>query len=642
MCGIAGVLGERDRVVEASLLERLKDHLSHRGPDGEGVEVIDCADGSRRALGLVHTRLAIIDLSATGRQPMRDERTGNCISFNGEIYNFRAIRDRLEAMGQVFTSTSDTEVILKAYEVWGLHCLQELDGMFAFALWDQSAQRLLLAVDRLGVKPLYYHQGDNGLLLFASELRALLATELIPRRIDLSGLEGYLAFGAVQAPRTIVRDVCCMQPGHYVLVDAGGTVVQAERYWTPAFVPTAEQGHIDTAELARRVRAGLQESVEQHLVSDVPVGLFLSGGIDSSSLVALASRISSTPLQTFAVTFPEAEFSEAPYSRLIAQKYQTEHHEICLDEKQCLDLLPDALAAMDQPAFDGTNVFVVSQAVRATGLKVALSGQGGDEVLTGYSTYRSIRTLMRCRPLLQLLPGPLREGLAGLWQKGSGRSALGHKFADLLRANDTTALSPYLILRALFLQTARDNLLMTAAADLREGLPVEVERALRDLGGRLDPINQVSLYELSTYLANVLLRDSDVMGMAHGLEIRVPFLHHRFVDLVAGMPGRDKCSTQGPKPLLLQAMGDLLPPEIYQRPKAGFTFPWEHWLRNQLRPQVARTLSAGDVSEGIGLDASFCRDIWQRFERGQSGITWSRVWGLFCLLTWCEKHRVRL
>ncbi|MBT5329277.1 MAG: asparagine synthase (glutamine-hydrolyzing) [Gemmatimonadetes bacterium] len=642
MCGIAGVLGDRDRVVGANLLERLKEHLSHRGPDDEGMEVIDCTDGGRRALGLVHTRLAILDLSVAGHQPMCDAQSGNWISFNGEIYNFRAVRDRLESMGEIFTSTSDTEVILKAYHTWGLHCLQELDGMFALALWDQSAQRLLLAVDRLGVKPLYYYQGDDGLLLFGSELRALLATELIPRRIDPAGLEGYLAFGAVQAPRTIVRDVRCMQPGHYAVIDARGIMVQAKRYWTPAFVPAAEQGHSDTAQLARAVRAGLQESVEQHLVSDVPVGLFLSGGIDSSSLVALASRISSVPLQTFAVTFPEAGFSEAPYSRLIAQKYQTEHREICLDENQCLDLLPEALAAMDQPAFDGTNVFVVSRAVRETGLKVALSGQGGDELLTGYSTYRSIRTLMRCRPLLQLLPGPLREGLAGLWQKGSGRSALGHKFADLLRANDATALSPYLILRALFLQTARDNLLTTAAEDIREGLPVEVERELRDLGGRLDPINQVSLYELSTYLANVLLRDSDVMGMAHGLEIRVPFLHHRFVDLVAGMPGRDKYGTHGTKPLLLQAMGDLLPPEIYQRPKAGFTFPWEHWLRNQLRPQVARTLSAGDVSEGIGLDASFCRDIWQHFERGQSGITWSRVWGLFCLLTWCEKHRVRL
>ena len=642
MCGIAGALGGRDRIVDTGLLDRLKDHLAHRGPDDEGVEIIDCAGGGRHALGLVHTRLAIIDLSVAGHQPMRDEQTGNWISFNGEIYNFKAIRDRLESMGQIFTSTSDTEVILKAYDIWGLHFLQELNGMFAFALWDQGAQRLLLAVDRFGVKPLYYYEGDDGLLLFSSELRALLATGLVPRRIDPAGLESFLAFGAVQGPQTIVRDVCCMRPGHYAIIKACGTALQPKRYWKPAFSPATARRDKSASEKAQALRTGLEEAVQRHLSSDVPVGLFLSGGIDSSSLVALASQYASEPLKTFAVTFPETWISEAPFSRLIAQKYRTQHSEICLDQSQFLDQLPNVLAAMDQPTFDGVNVFVVSQAARELGLKVALSGQGGDEVLTGYSTYRSIRTLMRCRPFIRFLSSPIREGLASLWNRGSGRSAISAKFADLLRADYDSALSPYLILRSLFLQTARSNLLTATGGQLREGVPLEVERELRDWGTSLDPVNQVSLYEQMTYLANVLLRDSDVMGMAHGLEIRVPFLDHQLVDLLAGMPGRDKYGNGRPKPLLLQAMGDLLPPEIYQRPKAGFTFPWEEWLRSQLRPEIDRVFGTEGLGESIGLEASFCRDLWQSFLQGKSGITWSRVWGLFCLYTWCEKHRVRI
>ena len=633
MCGVGGALGPRERI--GGLLQKLEPALAHRGPDDAGCEIVDLAEPGTE-LGLVHRRLSIIDLTAAGHQPMRDAATGNWISYNGEIYNYRGLRTRLQGLGHSFTSDSDTEVILKAYGEWGVDCLQRLRGMFAFALWDQRAQRLLLAVDRLGIKPLYYCRTDDGLLLFASEVRALLATECVPRRVDPSGLESYLAFGSVQAPHTIVQGVRCLRPGHYALVDGRGQLARRESYWTPPFVPAAAIGGHAPGQAAD-LREALAESVRLHLVGDVPVGLFLSGGIDSSSLVALASR--DGPVQTFSVVFPEADFSEAPYSRLVAERYRTEHCEISLDQEACLDLLPDALSAMDQPTADGVNVYAISRAIRQAGFKVALSGQGGDELLTGYATYRLALGYMRLLPLVRRIPISLRRLLADAW-RSSRRGLVGHKMSDLLQASDDTALSAYLVLRSLFLDGARRELFELGAGSPLEGIPEEVAGELREWGAGLDPVNRISLYELRTYLANTLLRDSDIMGMAHGLEIRVPFLDHELVEAIAGVPGTAKYGTHKPKPLLLDAMGDLLPREVAHRPKAGFTFPWEHWLRGRLRPLVDECLGNEEQGERIGLNAQFCHELWTAFQQRRGGVSWARVWGLFCLYSWCARHRM--
>ena len=633
MCGIGGALAQR--VLLPGLLQRLAPALAHRGPDGAGSEIIAFSGEEGRALGLVHRRLAVIDPTDTGHQPMRDSATGNWISFNGEIYNFRVLRRRLQGLGHAFTTASDTEVVLKAYAEWGEDCLQELRGMFAFALWDQVTQRLLLAVDRFGIKPLYYFRGD-GMLLFASEVRALLATEQIPRRLDPAGLASYLAFGSVQAPCAIVRGIHCMRPGTYAVVEPGGEIERAGSYWAPNFARSGEaaSGRADD------LRELLQEAVDLHLVSDVPIALFLSGGIDSSSLVALAARNSA--LQTFSVVFPETDFSEAPYSRLIARRYATEHHEINLDDDACLDLIPDALVAMDQPTADGINVWAISRVVSQAGFKVVLSGQGGDEILTGYSIYHQAQVYMRWQPLIHLMPASLRRVLGDILRRGSGREHSGNKLADLLQASDKTALSAHLILRALFLRGVRDKIAPRCAGQLADGLPEEVAVELRRWGADLDPVNRVSLYEMRTYLANTLLRDSDVMGMAHGLEIRVPFLDHGLVERVAAISGRYKYGVHRPKPLLLDAMGDLLPGEIAYRAKKGFTFPWEYWLRGKLRPRVDSVLGAGDLGEQIGLDAEVCRRLWGDFQKRRGGVTWSRVWGLFCLHAWCARHGMKL
>ena len=317
-------------------------------------------------------------------------------------------------------------------------------------------------------------------------------------------------------------------------------------------------------------------------------------------------------------------------------------HEISLDEDACLDLMPDALAAMDQPTADGINVYAISRVVSQAGFKVALSGQGGDEILTGYSIYHLAQVYMRCQPLIDLMPAPLRRVLADVLRRGSGRAHSGNKLADLLQASDKTALSAHLILRALFLRGVRDKIAPWCAGQLADGLPEEVAAELRRWGADLDPVNRVSLYELRTYLANTLLRDSDVMGMAHGLEIRVPFLDHSLVEQVVAISGRYKYGFHRPKPLLLNAMGDMLPGEIACRAKKGFTFPWEHWLRGKLRPQIDCVFGAGNLGEQIGLDAQVCRRLWVDFQKRRGGVTWSRIWGLFCLHAWCARHDMEL
>jgi asparagine synthase (glutamine-hydrolysing) len=640
MCGIGGIITSRQDLEHGGRMHVLAACLAHRGPDDEGIEIVDIRGAESRVLALVHRRLSIIDLSPAGHQPMRDPESSNWIVFNGEIYNFKDLRDELERGGHVFHTNSDTEVILRAYRAWGVSCLERLRGMFAFAIWDDEARKLLLAVDRLGIKPLYYACAPGGEFVFASEVRALLETGLVPRCLDADALESYLAFGAVQAPLTMVRGVRSLLPGHYLEVDATGRVEAERSYWAPplAAADTALNGRADA--LVEGLRAELEEAVHYHLVSDVPVGIFLSGGIDSSSLVALVARVASHPPLTFSVVFPETEFSEAPYSRLVAQAHRTRHTEVRLSERDLLDVLPAALGAMDQPTIDGVNVYVVSQAVRRAGLKVVLSGQGGDETLTGYPTYRQMQGFARYHRVLAAVPLPLRRGIGGAVATALRRRTVGHKLSELLQTG-ASALSAYLVLRALFLAPARSALLddRTSPA-LVDGLPRAVADELRRLSAGLDPVNQVSLYEMRTYLANMLLRDGDFMSMAHGLEVRVPFLDHKLVEFVARIPGRLKLDPVLPKPLLIRAMGDLLPPAIYQRRKTGFTFPWEYWLRNELRSLVDEMLVDTAIGARLGLNGEVCLRLWRQFLGRAPGVTWSRVWSLFVLYRWCDEHRV--
>lgn len=623
MCGIVGSL-VLDCCPIKPHLENMTLALSHRGPDDAGMELLAAGNNGYR-LGLGHRRLAILDLSPAGHQPMQDPDTGNLIVFNGEVYNFQDIRHELEGQGDRFRSQTDTEVILKAYARYGLECLHRLRGMFAFGLWDAQQQRLFLARDRLGIKPLYYyHTSDR--FLFSSEVRGLLASGLVPRQLSLAGLDSYLGLGAVQGPLTMIEHVYALPAGHYGICQDGKFTVHT--YWKLPTQVNEEWEHRPRRKIVEHLRELLEESIRLRLISDVPLGAFLSGGVDSSAIASLMTRASPMPPQTVSIVFPEQEFSEAPYMRLIAQRFGSVHREIVLTAEELLETLPEALAAMDQPTFDGINTYIVSKYTRQGGLTVALSGVGGDELFGGYPSFLWAPRLERLR---QWVPSPLKYGAAALIQHALRHNdrarKLGRWFQDRELGN-----SAYFLVRELFSPGDRRHLVPVLNSDV--GQP---NGAVLDESASLDNWNRVSALELSHYMRNVLLRDTDNMSMAHGLEVRLPFLDHRLVEFLLSLPGDVKVAGNQPKALLVEAIGDL-PPEIVSRRKQGFTLPFSMWLRDQLKEEVEAVLldASGTGALGEILDRTAVHDIWKRFLSGKG--VWVRPWALYVMQQWCARH----
>jgi asparagine synthase (glutamine-hydrolysing) len=599
MCSIAGIFGRGEQEV----VVRMNEAQRHRGPDDQGI--VQCED-----VVLGNTRLAIIDTSAAGHQPMHDPETGNWITYNGETYNFKELRREL---GGEWASNTDTEVVLRAYRRWGADAFRRLRGMFALAIWDNQRKRLILARDPLGIKPLYYYAAKDQ-LIFASELRALLASGLVPRRLSAAGLDSYLANGSVAAPLTIIDGVRQLLPGHYL---------ESVEFKEIEFaVPRSDEVPDCRDEAVARLRAGLEESVRAHLVSDVPLGVFLSGGMDSSALVALMSRISEQRPKTFSVVFDEATFTEAPFSRAVAARFQTDHTEITLNEDRLLSILPEALAAIDQPTMDGINTFVVSQAVKNAGITVALSGLGGDELFAGYPSFRralKLHSLSRtARRVLRAALSVVRNG-----------SVQRHKFRQLMNSEGTPA-DVYRISRQLF----------SNGWGRQRSAPPTITPGW----GRhpVDVVNEISRLELSGYMSNTLLRDTDAMSMAHSLEVRVPFVDTRLVDYVLSLPGAWKLNhgTKGPKPLLADALADLLPRDFLARPKMGFTLPFERWLQQNLRTEVSSVLEDASMLSVPALNSAAVQKLWRNFLQKPRAVGWSRPWSLYVLAKWCEINRV--
>ena len=652
MCGIFGIL-TRDKSLPSGILENAVRSLSHRGPDDSGTITVDLQSGGQ--LGLAHTRLSILDLSPLGHQPMHDPATGNWVVFNGEIYNFRELRVELESWGAQFKSHSDTEVILAGYRLWGSDLLDRLRGMFAFALWDASRQTLLLARDPLGIKPLYYYHSQNR-FLFASEVRTLLGTGLIPRQLDRDGVFSFLAFGSVYEPRTIIDGVLAVPPGHCISI--ANDIVTARGYWNPLKNASSSQTHSNGNNPAETNNADadltfrLRHAIRSHLVSDVPVGVFLSGGIDSSAIVALMHAAGVRPA-TFSLVFREADFNEAEYSRIVARRFSSDHHELMISQSEALSALPAALRAMDQPTIDGINTWLVSSKVRATGVKVALTGLGADEVFAGYSNFRRVPRLESIAARFAKMPSALRRPVAASVGRFAAKGDRARKVAHLaaaFSADAGAASHPYFLLRNLFTASERDTLYASDAPAAEHDLAAELKSSL-DAAHNLDPVNRVSYLESHFYMRNTLLRDSDFMSMAHGLELRVPFLDRDLVAACFQIPGKDKLRNGTPKPLLLDNLGIQLPNEIVHRPKRGFTLPFEHWLRGEMKPMVEKALSGGVAlpsKTSYGRDANSAnddhpllnpnsvRDVWTRFLNGQT--SWSRPWSLFVLSRWCEQN----
>ncbi len=634
MCGIFGIVAHKTRVPDG-VLERGTQSLAHRGPDDSGTILIRDSANGQSEVGLGNRRLAILDLSPLGHQPMKDAESGNWIVYNGEIYNFRDIRIELEKLGDTFLSHSDTEVVLKSYARWGEKCVEKFNGMFAFALWDSRQHKLFLGRDPMGVKPLYYAQ-EGAYFLFASEVRASLGTSILRPRINASGLMNYLTFGSAYDPLTHVDGIKSLPAGHTLTWQAGS--VQQKCYWDLVDDPSVESAAAEHSLTAQALSPGdlqvlLEQSVRSQLVSDVPVGVFLSGGIDSSALVSILSRGGVTP-STFSIVFREADFSEAQHSRAIAAKFHTDHHEINVSEGDVLAAIPDALRSMDLPTMDGINTYFVSRETRRAGVKVALSGLGGDEVFAGYGTFRTVPRMERFAQYWRHVPHALRGPAASAFTSISADSDQNRKLASLVR-NNGRLLHPYFLSRMLFTPEQRDVLVRNVSAEFCERADSEQKNRLQRALA-LDPINRVSYLESRCYMLNTLLRDSDFMSMSQGLEVRVPLIDHELAKTVLAIPGKLKLD-EIPKKLLVESLKGDLPDEIVRRPKRGFTLPFEHWMRQELRQEIEPILNARCIDEGplAGLlNGKEVQRIWSDFLAGR--VSWSRPWALFVLQRWCE------
>lgn len=639
MCGIAGIIGKVPDIEARA--RRMSEAIARRGPDNYGCRTWGGADSYQTAFA--HRRLSIIDLSDAGRQPMETPDGRYSIIYNGEIYNYLDLKERLSASAVQFRTNTDTEVLLRLYEQYGTECLHLLRGMFAFAIRNNVTGEVFIARDRLGIKPLYYHSA-GGSFTFCSELRGLLSSGLAPRVLDPISLDSYLSFGAVQEPRTIIEGVRSLPPAHYVVISPKGEPGQPVSYWK---LPTT-QAPLSQTEAIAETRARLEESVRLHLVADVPLGVFLSGGVDSASIVALMSKHASGWVKTFTVCFEEDEFSEHHLARKVAEKWDTHHSEIFLSEAEMLASLPEAVSDIDQPTIDGINTWVISRATKKAGITVSLSGLGGDEIFGGYPSFKRARRLQRYGLPMNWLGSPARRQVARLTTNVMRHSLSGQKAGSMISAG-SDLLSAYAGMRGLFSRASRSKLIRARSGGIdKQGdyaIPADTLELIKngDDNGHADGdvFNRISRYELGLYMGNMLLRDTDAMSMASSLEVRVPMLDHELVEWVYSLPGAMKAGPH-PKHLLVEALGLELPAEITRGKKMGFALPFERWLRTSLKPFVSDALNDAGSVLGAGLNPLEVSNVVNRFDSHSRSTSWSRVWGLVVLVDWCRRHRIQV
>jgi asparagine synthase (glutamine-hydrolysing) len=644
MCGIAGIIGRLDADNRAAL-ERMNNAMLHRGPDAGGTWISEPNSRGWGAL-LAHRRLSILDLSPAGAQPMVDSVTGHAIVFNGEIYNFRDLRRRLMAEGQELQSTGDTAVMLRALGLHGPSAVEWLRGMFAFACWDPKERRLLLARDPLGIKPLYLARSsdpDAGWsLAFASELRALLASGLLGTpRLDPQAVASSVWNGFVIGPGTAVKGVDLLLPGCLLEFDGAGNEIRQHDFWRIPDRPP------DPISEEQDLAAILEEGLKLHLASDVPLAVFLSGGIDSSVMANLAQRASESPIHTFTLAFEEHELNEGPIARRISAAIGTQHHEVVLTEGRFVEDLEVALDSLDQPTFDGLNAYYISRAIREAGFTVALSGTGGDELFGGYPSYRELPALQRWSRRAAWAPRNLQVAAASLATWPLRRSSGGMppqtrwaKLPEMVRRGDDL-LALYQMAYALFLPGFQRELLAPSFADpLMDGLPAAMrQRIVSETRGRT-PLSAISVMEQRLFLGERLLRDNDAASMACSLEQRVPLVDQVLLESVNRQPDRARYLPLGQKSTLRRIGLRGLDPALFERPKSGFVLPFDRWIRRGLKNAMDETLRDPQAIAPVGLDPVAVGRLWRAFLDGAPGMYWSRIWSVYVLIRWCHRNRV--
>lgn len=618
MCGVCGIVGAPDDALSKGRLVRMTDALTHRGPDASGLYVSE-------GIAIGHRRLSIIDVSSESNQPFVDQSGRYVIVFNGEIYNYRELR--AEMKGYNFRTSGDTEVVIAAFTAWGTSSVEKLKGMFAYCIWDSYERKAFIFRDRLGVKPLYYAQVD-GLFLFSSELRSLLQSGYVDRKLDKRFLADYFSYQSFTSPSTPISGVRQLKGGCYLEIK-GGQVLE-NVYWSLG--STKSGGDFGSkVVIQRKIRELLSDAVSKRLVSDVPIGAFLSGGIDSSAVVGLMAEASSTRPVTFNVSFEEEKFDESEYASIVARKFNTKHTTIRLSPVKLLDELENALGSLDIPSADGINTYVVSKAVREQGLKVALSGIGGDELFAGYPFFRQFQQL-RKRNWIFGVTGPARKLVSSCLEYSDKRNH--HRLSEILGSRHIDIVSMYPAFRRIISKVQMRELTRLGSDT------TELETQLRSARGvfsSLPDLSQVSVAEYIGYTQNTLLKDSDQMSMAVALEVREPFFDHDLIEYVLQVPD-DYKTPKYPKSLLVESLSPLLPSEIVHRKKQGFVLPWQQWLAEDLRPFCQVHIDRLKHREFMNPEG--LQEFWERFLSGDKSVLWPQVWMLVVLEHWLEKNEI--
>jgi asparagine synthase (glutamine-hydrolysing) len=645
MCGIAGIIGCVNEPNRAAL-RRMNNAMVHRGPDGDGFWE---APRDSRGWGamLAHRRLSILDLSPAGAQPMVDPVTGHVVVVNGEIYNYVELRDRLAAEGEEFQSTGDTAVMLRALSIHGRKAVGWLRGMFAFALWDPDERKLMVARDPLGIKPLYLARNPEPRgewsLVFASEVRAILASGLLGKPKLNPLMAASMAWnGFSVTPETAITGIESIWPGQMRVFDGAGKEELAEYYWS---LPQSTGGVVEEPRLA----SVLEECVQLHLASDVPLGVFLSGGVDSSAVANLAQKASRAPVHTFTLAFEEREYNEGIAARRIAEAIGTRHQEVVLSEQRFIAQLEAALNSLDQPTFDGLNSYYMSQAVREAGFKVALVGTGGDELFGGYASFRDLPALLQWSRRGKGIPRRVRVALAKLVSSAIQRSSAAMppqtrwaKLPEMVERGDDL-LSLYQLAYALFLPDFQRELLgNTVGGALIDGLPAAMRSRLLFETESRSPMSAISMLEQRMFLGERLLRDTDAASMAASIEVRLPLVDKIFLENVNSLPDDKRYYPMRKKAVLRRIGLRGLDPALFERPKAGFVLPYDRWLRTGLGKVMDQTMRDPVAVKPTGLNPIAVERVWQAFLDGAPGMYWSRAWALYILIRWCHRHGVSL
>lgn len=616
MCGLNGIFssgGDRDW---SSAIQRMNLKMAHRGPDADGVY-------NNRDITLGHRRLSIIDLDPRGTQPMHGLGNRYVIVFNGEIYNFEKLREQVSSYS--FQTGTDTEVLLALFAEKGEKMLGLLEGMFAFAIWDNEKEELFIARDRFGKKPLYWWMSDNqDAFLFSSELRSIISSGWLKPQLNRKVLGQFLQYQTVFDPNTLVEGVFQLAGG-YCATLSKNALGKIEFHSWPFYERQKEivkPNSVKTyGEAVQQTRILFESAVQKRLVSDVDFGAFLSGGVDSSAVVAMMAKHLKSPVKTFHVYFDESEFSERKYAELVAKKYETEHQNILIKPQEFLSEVIPAIEAIDHPSADGVNTYVVSKYTRLAGIKMALSGLGGDEVFGGYGVFNRIQQVNRLR----------KTGILQLWEQipSSMKKSIPvkGKIHELINLKKIDESNVYELFRHFYSDAELAKLGIVSNTDFSWGIPIKTGQLTAWVGNE----------EFEKYMKPVLLRDADQMSMAHSLEVRVPFLDHTLTEFVMSLPDHLKPLKPGKK-LLIDALGDDLPREVWDREKMGFVFPWKQWVNNELKGVVNEGL---EVVSNIPELCHAVQDL-RAFQRGPTNEKWHKAWLLSTLGHWIKNNQINI